>query len=130
MDKLGKFLRSVRLRKNISEMKAARRAELPLEEYVRYEYSPAKAPLDKLSRMFEAIEMAEEEYAVFTGLCVAFYQSTPRPLEELVHTPRARRMNIFGNVIPLQDRRGIRKTAAKGRKSQEPKKIPPENDQV
>ena len=42
---LGKLLRLIRLNKNISELKASRRAELPIEKYVEFEREPEKVPI-------------------------------------------------------------------------------------
>lgn len=109
MNMLGKFLRSVRLRRNISELKAARRSGLPLEDYVRYEYAPEKVPLSKLNKMFDAIEMSGEEYIIFTGLCVKIYKSKPKSLLKIDDIKNAESVNMFGNVIPLQRRVAAKK---------------------
>ena len=123
MNQLGKLLRSVRLRKNISELKAARRAGMSLEEYVQYEYSPEKVPLSRLNRIFNAIEMSQEEYVTFSELCMTVYQTNSKEPDELKKNFMGTEQMVHRDTIPLQNLRGIKKASPKTRKSIKPDKI-------
>ena len=70
---LGKLLRGIRLKKNISELKAARRCQLEVDEYNRFENDPTTAPLNILKNIFNAIEMTEEDLLDFQTLSNGIY---------------------------------------------------------
>jgi hypothetical protein len=124
MTLLGKLLRSIRLRRNISELKAARRASMSLEQFVEYEYSPENVPFNELAKIFEAIEMNEQEYIEFSALSNRL-QKSPKNAAlrsiKLSNFLTKKKSNRTENILVFQDRRGIKQTTLKNTKDK-PKK--------
>jgi len=75
MTDLGRLIRAIRLKKNISEIKAAKRSDLGLNEYMRLEANPEQASGHILSRILIAIEISGEEYLDFNFLVHKLFQS-------------------------------------------------------
>ena len=69
MTDLGRLVRAIRLKKNISEIKAARRCGFSLESYSSFEREPEKTPVYQLHKIFKAIETSDDEYSDFILLC-------------------------------------------------------------
>jgi len=72
MSPIGKLLRGIRLKKNISELKAARRCDISIEDYNAYENNPEKVSGKLLYKIFQAIEISEDEYIDFNTLTTKF----------------------------------------------------------
>jgi hypothetical protein len=110
MSVLGKLLRSIRLKKNISELKASRRAALPLEKYVLCERSPEKIEIKTLVNIFNAIEMTDEEFQDFSLIAKRILKNSKNAHMELPE------VKVFqdcpagsSNILKFTEPSGIRK---------------------
>ena len=132
MSPLGKLLRGIRLRKNISELKAARRAGMPIEEYNSIERQPEFAPGFKLHKVFEAVEVSPEEYTDFNSLAFQMFgagelhsgadalrKSSMASAAESGEGPE-RGGTGDERVLAFVDKRGIKKEPAAGSKKKQP----------
>lgn len=86
MTPLGRLLRGMRLNRNMSELKVARRCGFEIDKYNEFEKDPGKVPGTNLAKIFEAIDITPDEYADFS--MVAY----------LMYNPKARERRGEGNV--------------------------------
>ena len=106
---LGKLLRLIRLNKNISELKASRRADLPIEKYVEFEREPEKVPMKILANIFTAIEITGEEYVDFSLLAYKLSKTKKLQTPKILAKDMDKIFKYPKNVLKFTDKRGIRK---------------------
>ena len=75
MKPLGQLLRAIRLNKNMSEQKAARRCGFGIGLYNQFEKDPGKVPANQLIKIFRAIDMTHEECLDFHRVAQLIYGS-------------------------------------------------------
>lgn len=74
MTKLGKFLRSIRLNRELSAYEMADLCKLEFEIYHEIERDPGKNAGNNLSKILSVLEVTAEEYSIFNSLALDSYK--------------------------------------------------------
>jgi hypothetical protein len=70
MSYLGEYLQAIRVRHNISAVKAAYRAQMLIDEYLEAERTPERLRGAVLLKVLMAVEMTDEEYLDFSDIAL------------------------------------------------------------
>lgn len=101
---LGKYLRTIRIRKGLTEFKVARRAGMDLNQYISYENNPESTPGLYLARILSVLNLTSEEYTDFNVLAYKCIKSAKGKGKKAVNPE-------FDNkhVLRFEDISGLRK---------------------
>lgn len=111
MSLLSKYLRSLRTRRNLTDLKLAQRANIELTEYRDIENNPEKVPLSLLHKIFKAFGITADEFEEFNFIAHSLLFKPRGPLQPPSITVETDETNVleFKSKIGLNDRRKKKK---------------------
>lgn len=103
MSLLSKYLRSLRTRRHLSELKIAKRAQLDLDSYRCIEANPELISLPVLNRIFDVLRITGDEFIEFSYIATRVYS----PTDESPGSEMEKEISETAKIIEFKDKRGL-----------------------